>query len=292
VTSSTLALVVLLLAPRPAAAQAPAQAAPKDLTIADIFDPEARADFGHPAPALSWIDDSHYHWPRTDRRTRLTDHLRVEALSGNAEPLFDAGALESALAGVAGVSPEQARALARRSSYVMNARSTALLVTAADDLFLFDFRTRSLTRITNMAGTEEEPSFSPDGSRVAFVRGGNLYVVELGRRPVERASRATDRRTSSTGSSTGCTRRRSTAAATSRATGGAPTPGGLAAAPAPGGAGAALPPGGRQRGGAASEDTRYPKAGDPNPEVRLGIVEVSGAGRAGWTSPATRTRSR
>ena len=276
-TGHTLALI-LLLAPRPAVAQPPARAAQKDLTIADIFDPESRADFGHPAPALSWIDDAHYHWTRTDRRSRLTDHLRVDAVSGNAEPLFDAGALESALAGVAGVSPEQARALAHRSSYVMNARSTALLVTAADDLFLFDFRTRSLTRITNMAGAEEEPSFSPDGSRVAFVRGGNLHVVELGRRPVERALT----RDGSADVLNGIldwvyqeeiygrghfkgywwspdSRRLALLQLQEARVPHYPLVDDVAAPP-------------------RVEDTRYPKAGDPNPEVRLGIVEASGGG--------------
>jgi len=177
-------VLILLLAPLPAAAQAPARSGQKDLTVADIFDPETRVDFGHAAPALTWIDGDHYHWARTDPRSRLTDHLRVDALSGAAEPLFDADALESALAASAGVARDQARALARRSAYVMNPRRTALLVSAADDLFLFDFRARNLTRLTSTAGAEEEPSFSPDGTRVAFVRANDLHVVDLGRRPV------------------------------------------------------------------------------------------------------------
>ncbi|HYU43446.1 MAG TPA: DPP IV N-terminal domain-containing protein, partial [Vicinamibacteria bacterium] len=179
--------LILLLAPVAAVDPPPARAAQKDLAVADIFDPDRGASFGNPVTGLRWIDDGHYHWPRTDRRSHLTDHLRVDALSGSTEPLFDAGALESGLRGVAGVSDEQARVLAHQASYVMNGRRTALLVTAADDLFLFDFRAKTLTRVTSTAGTEAEPSFSPDGSRVAFVRGGNLHVVELGRRPVERA---------------------------------------------------------------------------------------------------------
>jgi dipeptidyl-peptidase-4 len=169
-------ILLLLLAPVPAAAQQ------RDLTIADIFDPEKHADFGQPVTGLSWIDDAHYHWPRTDPRTRLTDHLRVEALTGAAEPLFDAGALQSGLRREAGLSEEEARRLAHQSTYVMNGRRTALLVVAADDLFLYEFGPRSLQRLTRTAGTEEEPSFSPDGARVAFVRAGNLWVVDVRRR--------------------------------------------------------------------------------------------------------------
>jgi dipeptidyl-peptidase-4 len=278
VTGRGRALVLLLLLPLPAAAQPPPGDARKDLTIADIFDPETRADFGHPVTGFAWIDEGHYQWARTDRRTRLTEHLRVEARSGSTEPLFDAGALESALRGVARVSDDQARALAHRSSYVMNGRGTALLVTAADDLFLFDFRTRALTRLTSTAGAEEEPTFSPDGSRVAFVRGGNLHVVELGRRPVEHALT----RDGSADVLNGIldwvyqeeiygrghfkgywwspdSRRLALLQLQEARVPHYPLVDDVAAPP-------------------RVEDTRYPKAGDPNPEVRLGIVEASGGG--------------
>jgi dipeptidyl-peptidase 4 len=271
-------LALLLLAPRPAAPQPSARAAQKDLTIADIFDPEPRADFGHPPPALSWIDDTHYLWPRTDRRTRLTDHLRVEALSGTTEPLFDAGALENALSAVAGVSSEQARVLAHRSSYVMNGRRTALLVTADDDLFLFVFRTRTLTRLTHTAGTEEEPSFSPDGSRVAFVRGGNLHVVELGGRPVERALTRDGSPDVLNGILDWVYQEEIYGRGHFKGYWWSPDSRRLALLQLQEARVPRYPLVDDIPTAARAEDTRYPKAGDPNPEVRLGIVEASGSG--------------
>ncbi|HEV7500974.1 MAG TPA: S9 family peptidase [Vicinamibacteria bacterium] len=159
---------------------APLRAQTKDLTIEDIFDPKTRVDFGQPVHGLAWLDDTHYEWPRLDPQTRLTDHLRVDALTGADEPLFDAGALQAALARVEGVGAEEAHRLAHESTYVMNGRRTALLVVAADDLFLFDFQSKALTRLTRTPGTEQEPSFSPDGTHVAFVRGGDLHVVDIG----------------------------------------------------------------------------------------------------------------
>jgi dipeptidyl-peptidase 4 len=174
--------LVLLAAAGALLAAAPAHAQLKDLTIADIFDPDKKMDLGTPVTGLDWIDDAHYQWPRTDKRTHLTEHLRVEARTGRAEPLFDAAALESALGRVGRVDEEEARRLAHLSSYVMNGARTALLVTAADDLFLFEFASRRLTRLTETPGTESVPSFSPDGRRVAFVRGGNLYTIDLGER--------------------------------------------------------------------------------------------------------------
>ncbi|HUG51974.1 MAG TPA: S9 family peptidase [Vicinamibacteria bacterium] len=147
--------------------------------MADIFDPERKEQFGRPVTGLSWIDENHYHRPDTDPRTRLTEHRRVEALTGAAEPLFEAGRLESALRRLPHLTGEEARRLARQASYVMNGRRTALLVSALDDLFLYDFAAGTLTRLTRAQGAEEEPSFSPDGRRVAFVRGNDLHVVDV-----------------------------------------------------------------------------------------------------------------
>jgi dipeptidyl-peptidase 4 len=268
--------LLLLLAPLPAAAQPPARLGQKDLTIGDIFDPEARVDFGHPAPSLSWIDARSYHWPRTDVRSRLTDHLRVDALTGTTEPLFDAGALETALAGVAGVANEQARALAHRSSYVMNGRRTALLVTAADDLFLFDFRARTLTRVTAGAGTEEEPSFSPDGSRVAFVRGGNLYIADLGRRPVERALTRDGSADVLNGILDWVYQEEIYGRGHFKGYWWSPDSRRLALLQLQEARVPRYPLVDDVSAPPRVEETRYPKAGDPNPEVRLGVVDVAG----------------
>src|SRR5262249_43986486 len=155
-------------------AAAPARAQLKDLSLDDIFDPEKKVDFGQPVTGLGWIDDAHYLWPKTDPKTQLTEQLRVDATAGSAVPLFDPAVLEAALRREAGVSDEQARRLARQHTYVMNQRRTALLVDADDDLFLFEFGSGALRRLTRTKGGEEVPSFSPDGAHVAFVRGGNL----------------------------------------------------------------------------------------------------------------------
>jgi len=105
----------------------------------------------------------------------------VDALTGTEAPLFDPAVLEAALRREAGATEEEARQLARQRAYVMNSRRTAMLVSAADGLLLFDFATRALRRLTRTKVHEEVPSFSPDDAHVAFVRGGNLFVVDLAR---------------------------------------------------------------------------------------------------------------
>jgi dipeptidyl-peptidase-4 len=159
---------------------APARAELKRLTIDDIYDPDKKADFtGTPPANLVWIDDGHYLWPKTlgEGKGKTTEYFRVEAGTGKTERLFDPARLEAVLARLPGVKPEEARTLARQPSYAMNPGRTALVLAVADDLYRYDFGSDAATRLTSAAGKEEEPAFSPDGTAVAFVRGGNLFVV-------------------------------------------------------------------------------------------------------------------
>ncbi|MBZ0089340.1 MAG: DPP IV N-terminal domain-containing protein, partial [Thermoanaerobaculia bacterium] len=55
----------------------------------------------------------------------------------------------------------------------------ALLLVAADDLFLYRFADRKLRRLTRGEAAEETPAFSPEGGRVAFVRAADLWVLDL-----------------------------------------------------------------------------------------------------------------
>ena len=55
-------------------------------------------------------------------------------------------------------------------------------MTLADDLYLCDFAASRASRLTATAGDEDEPTFSPDGSKVAFVRDNNLFVVDTATR--------------------------------------------------------------------------------------------------------------
>jgi dipeptidyl-peptidase-4 len=85
-----------------------------------------------------------------------------------------------------GISPEAAASLAHGRNLVFNPTHTAALVSAVDDLYLYDFGTGEARRLTDGPGLEEEASFSPDGESVAFVRGNDLYVVRV-KKPRERA---------------------------------------------------------------------------------------------------------
>ncbi|HEX6738360.1 MAG TPA: S9 family peptidase, partial [Vicinamibacteria bacterium] len=173
--------------PLAAAGQAPAAAPPatglKNLTLDDLYDPEKRVDFsGQPPTQLSWLDDTYYLWPKTDDKARTTELIKVNALTGATTPFFDTAKVEATLAALEGVKAEDAKRAVRQRRYPMNKARTALLFTVGSDLFHYDLAANHATRLTKDAAKEEEATLSPDGSRAAFVRGNNLVVVDVGSR--------------------------------------------------------------------------------------------------------------
>ena len=52
-------------------------------------------------------------------------------------------------------------------------------LTPAGDLFLYDLQTRAFRRLTNVAEPQYNPKFSPDGSKLGYVRANNIYVLDL-----------------------------------------------------------------------------------------------------------------
>ena len=158
----------------------PAAAQEKPLSLDVLYDPTAMVDFAGSAPrGLTWLDEARLHWAKTDPKSKLTAHLVIDAATGAERPLFDPVALEASLMRIAGVTVEKARALARAKSYVLDRDARALVLEAGDDLYRFDLATGALTRLTTAAGKEEEPAWSPDSRRIAFVRDNDLYVIEV-----------------------------------------------------------------------------------------------------------------
>ena len=150
------------------------------LSIDALYDPERRIDFsGAPASGLAWISDTHYLQPTTDPDAQRTELMTVEAATGETEPLFDAAKMESAITALPGITAGEAQRLARRRSYTMNRARTATVLTIAGDLYHYEFGADRARRLTFSPGGEEEVSFSPDGATVLFVRSHNLYVVDL-----------------------------------------------------------------------------------------------------------------
>ncbi len=128
---------------------------------------------GSPVSGLTWLDDEHF------LQTKAGRLLKVNAATGRCEPFFDSERVAAALGAADGMDKATAQSFARRSSFQMNSDHTAALFEHAGDLFYANFDGAAALRLTKTAAAEELATFSPDANRVAFVRDNNLFVVDL-----------------------------------------------------------------------------------------------------------------
>jgi dipeptidyl-peptidase 4 len=63
-------------------------------------------------------------------------------------------------------------------AYTWSPKGDALLLVAKGDLYLESLASREVRRLTRTEAAEEDPRFSPDGRHIAFVRGFDLYVMD------------------------------------------------------------------------------------------------------------------
>ena len=261
----------------------------KALTIDAIFDPATRVEFsGHP---LGTSRLAERHAVSSNRATARVGRRRVGQGGRGVRSRRAAvrrGADEDGAREAAGVSAD--RRGRARSPAGLHAQPvvTGALLTIGDDLYFYRFGDDGAVRLTSAAGEEEEAVFSPDGRMVAFVRA--LQPLRRGR-----GDRSASAPITSDGIADAAERearlgllgRDLRPRHVSRRTGGVRTPHGSRFS--------------------RLDDTRvpeftvvdhipyhpgvetwnYPKAGDPNPTVRLGIGER----RRGLRSPGSTLRS-
>ena len=254
---------------------APVIAQQKRLSLDDIYDPGRRVSFsGVPAADITWIDGTHF------ATARSGNWVKVDATSGTETPLFDAEKMGAALAGLPGVNAGEARTAARSRSLVFNTAHTAAIARLADDLYGYSFDDGRAVRLTNAPGHEDHASFSPDGKVVAFVRDNNLFVSDL----------ATGREIALTGDGAAkilngrldwVYEEEIYGRGNSRAYWWSPDSSALAFlriddTPVP-----SYPVVDHIPYEQNVEQWAYPKAGDPNPVVRLGVARVTG-GSPAW----------
>ncbi|HLM60566.1 MAG TPA: S9 family peptidase, partial [Pyrinomonadaceae bacterium] len=102
---------------------------------------------------------------------------RVDYKTGKSTLFYDAAKLEAALI-AAGLKADDAKKLAGQTGFEFNKAQTAAILNSNNDLYLYDFANGSAKRLTNNAAEEMEADFSPDGKMVSFVRGNNLFVID------------------------------------------------------------------------------------------------------------------
>jgi dipeptidyl-peptidase-4 len=178
-------------------ASAAAAAQPKPLSVEEIYSHEGWRRFnGSQAATMTWapagdpwLSDTHHLWPSSTVIPGSTPSeaggrvegpwLRVDATSGASSPLYTYAQLERALIN-AGASASNTGNASRQLPSIFNATRDAFLVTVGDDLYVYTLSTTTATRLTNSAGGRSEATFSPDGRSVAFIKNNNIFVAGTG----------------------------------------------------------------------------------------------------------------
>jgi dipeptidyl-peptidase 4 len=128
---------------------------------------------GAPLTTGAWIDDEHF------LQVKEGKLLKVEARTGRGEPFTDPAKIKKSLVALKGVQEATADKLSKGTTFRTNPDRTAFLFDIGEDIGLASFDGTPAVRLTKSGGKMEHVSFAPDGKRIAFVRGANLFAIDV-----------------------------------------------------------------------------------------------------------------
>jgi dipeptidyl-peptidase-4 len=147
----------------------------KPITFETIYDPNDKVDFGgSPVSGLTWLQDGEHYLQVRD------DHYdKVHAESGRSVLFFEPNELAKGLSSLPTIDEKTAGSISKRTRLKMNPDRTAVLIDHENDLYYCTLDGKTAVRLTSTPEQEELSSFDPNGKFVAFVRDKNLYVVDI-----------------------------------------------------------------------------------------------------------------
>lgn len=168
-----LLLTVMMIVP------ATAQTAPtKPLTIDSLFQPGGLA--GRGPETTEWSPDgTKLSFVQRDEKGEKGELWYVDAVSGEKKVLVSAAKLASLDPDVNKVKNEREKERLTRyhvAAYLWAPDSKHLLFDSQGQLWLYDLGTETAVQFTSAPDPSGDPKFSPDGNHVAYVRKHNLYV--------------------------------------------------------------------------------------------------------------------
>ena len=144
------------------------------LTLEDIYSPDSAVDFdGPPIRHRQWLEDGLHYLEKTGNGRYVT----VDARSGEQQVFYGEARFQQAFAGLPGFSIADASALLDHGRFSLSPDERGMLIEWKDDLYFFDIVGGAAHRLTADSDVEVVPTVSPSGRLVSFVRGSDLYVV-------------------------------------------------------------------------------------------------------------------
>ncbi len=147
----------------------------KPITFETVYGPKDRVSFhGSPISGPTWLDDGEHYLQVRDGRL-----YKVHATSGRSVPFLDPNALSAGLRRLPAMRPKDAEAISKQPRPNLSPDHNAVLIDYEDDLYYLTTDGQTAVRLTSSPGPEKYATFDPQGKFVAFVRDGNLYVVDV-----------------------------------------------------------------------------------------------------------------
>jgi dipeptidyl-peptidase-4 len=150
----------------------------KPLTIEAMFQPGGLA--GRGPETIEWSPDgSKLSFVQRDEKGEKGELWYVDTASGEKKVLVSAAKLASLDPDVNKVKNEREKERLTRyhvAAYLWAPDSKHLLFDSQGQLWLFDLLTQTAVQFTSSPDPSGSPQFSPDGKRVSYVRKHNLYV--------------------------------------------------------------------------------------------------------------------
>jgi dipeptidyl aminopeptidase/acylaminoacyl peptidase len=132
---------------------------------------------GTPIGNVTWLKDGEHFLQRKGAELR-----KVHAVSGRSEPqpTWDAKKIAAALATLPTLDKETIRAVSARAALEpANGEKKGDFFRHGDDLYYYFADGSKAVRLTRAPGVKEGVSVSPNGQYLAYVRANNLYVVDV-----------------------------------------------------------------------------------------------------------------
>lgn len=149
------------------------------LTLEALYHPSRKVTYvSRPSARWRWLPNGGLLETRIDAAAGKGSLSVLDAKTFQPKPLLELERLTKALAD-AGAPEAEIKAALGRGSFTWNHGQTAFVATLQGDLFWVDVAKASARRLTNLPGDEDEATFSPDDSKIAFLRGNDLYLVEV-----------------------------------------------------------------------------------------------------------------
>jgi dipeptidyl-peptidase 4 len=157
----------------------PAFAQKKQVTLESIYDPAQKVYFsGAIQTGFDWIDETTFLWPARNERGETIELRLYDTKTNQHREFVDRAQMRKALVD-AGLDADHAKAFARRPRYSFDRHKKAALIDADNDLYVYDIAKGTAARVTSSPEAEEDAALSPDGTKVGFTRDHNLFVTDL-----------------------------------------------------------------------------------------------------------------